>query len=59
MKRRLRMQTKYPSTRENLFSQLSEIWNSLHDDYFDKLSYSMVRRCITISKVNGRSCKYW
>ena len=58
IKRRLRMQTKYPSIREDLFSQLYEISNNLRDDFFIKLSYSMVRSCIKISNVSGSLCEY-
>ena len=58
MKRLLRKRTKYPSNREDLFSQVFEIWSSLPNEYFIKLSQSMIRRCNTISNVNGRSCKY-
>ena len=58
MKRRLRMQTKYPSISEDLFSQLYEIWSSFPDNFFIKLSHSMVRSCTTIIKVSGSSCEY-
>ncbi len=48
MKRRLRIMPKYPTTAEELFGQPCEIWNSLPDDYFIKLSHLMVQRCNAI-----------
>ena len=47
-KRRLRMLQKYPTTGDNLCEHLCEIWNGLSDDYFIKLSHSMIRLCNAI-----------
>ncbi len=58
MKRRLRIQPKYPSTDVGLFTQLCEIWNGLPNYYFIELSHSMVRRCNAVANVSGNSCKY-
>lgn len=58
MKRRLRMQSKYPNTADELYEQLCNIWNELPDDYFIKLAHSMVRRCNAVTNVSGKSCKY-
>ena len=58
MKRRLRMQPKYPSTSDELYEQLSQIWNELPNNYFIKLSHYMVQRCRMVKNVNGCSCIY-
>ncbi len=58
MKRRLRIMPKYPTTAEELFGQLCEIWNGLPDGYFIKLSHSMVQRCYAIKNVSCKSSKY-
>ena len=58
VKLHLCMQTKYLCTRKDLFSPLCETLSSLRNDSFIKISHSMVLRCITVSNVSGRSCKY-
>ncbi len=58
MKRRLRNQSKYPTTADELWKQLCQVWNELSDDYFAKLSHSMMQRCKIIKNVSGCSCKY-
>ena len=45
MKRRLRMQPKYPNTADRLYEKLSQKYNELPDNYFNKLSHSVVQRC--------------
>ena len=58
MKRQLRMLPKYPTTADALFEELCNIWNRLSDEYFVKLSHSMVNRCNEVINVRGNSCKY-
>ncbi len=58
MKRRLHTLPKYPNTADELYAQLCEIWSGLPDDYFTKLSHSMIQRCKIIKNVSRCSCKY-
>ena len=44
MKQRLRMLHKDPTTVDELFELLSDLWKDLPDDYFTNISESMVRR---------------
>ena len=44
MIRHLPMLPKYPTTADKLSELLCDLWNELPDDYFKKLSDSMVRR---------------
>ena len=58
MKRNLRKLPSYPSTADDLFSQLCFIWDNLPNDYFDKLIGSMKSRCIAVANVRGGASKY-
>ncbi len=52
------MMPKYPTTAEEFFGLLCEIWNSIPEDYFIRLSHSTVQRCNAIKNVSGTSSKY-
>ena len=45
------MQPKHPSTTDEIHKQLSQIWNELPENYFIRLSHSMVQRCKMIKKL--------
>ena len=58
LKRNLRQQSTYPTSKDLLFFRLAEIWNTLPCSYFEQLIASMSRRVIELDKVRGLSTKY-
>ena len=56
MKQRLHNSRKYPSTADEIYKQLCQIWNELSHDYFTKLSHSIIQCCKIIENVSG--CLY-
>ena len=58
LKRKLRQESNYPTSKFDLFNKLSEIWDSIPSAYFEKLIASMTTRVLTLHKVKGLSTKY-
>ena len=58
LKRKLRTQSTYPTSKSGLFERLSEIWDKLPDSYFEKLMQSMSTRVEESKRVKCLSTKY-
>ena len=58
LKRNLRKQSTYPTTKDALFQRLSDVWDSLPNKYFEKLIGSMSTRVKALKDARGLSTKY-
>ncbi len=57
LKRNLRQQSMYPTSKDCLFTRLSEVWDAIPSKYFEKLVASMNTRVTTLRTVKGLSTK--
>ena len=59
MKTLVRQRPVYSNNPDALFNTLQEIWNSLPNSYFSKLSSSMSNRIESVMDSEGAAAKYW
>ena len=58
LKRNLRQESTYPTSEAELFKRLSEVWDSLPSEYFERLIVSIPRRVLELGKIRVLSTKY-
>ena len=58
LKRNLREQSTHPTTKDALFQRISDVWDSLPNQYFEKLIGSISKRVKALEDARGLSTKY-
>ncbi len=58
LKRNLREQNRYPTSKDSLVERLSEVWNSVLNSYFETIIASMTSRVKALEKAKGLATKY-